>query len=88
MATNAQIAGPTAPADIRRFRISLHLNSALRRRWLLVQMVSIPAGDPQDDNRWTGWEAAISPWSERPERRTLASLLDDHLMARTLGRSA
>jgi len=33
--------------DIRRSRFSLHLNTARRRRWLLVQLVTAPALDAE-----------------------------------------
>lgn len=34
---------------IKRSRFSLHLNTARRRRWLLVQLVTAPALDPITD---------------------------------------
>ena len=55
MASTYQIAGPITPSDeatiagVRRSRFSLHLNSRHVRRWLLVQLVSIPNDEAAND---------------------------------------
>lgn len=40
----------TVPNGIKRSRLSVHLNTPRRRRWLLVQLVSLP-NDLQDEKR-------------------------------------
>ncbi len=38
-----------ASRGVRRSRASLHFNTFRRRRWLVVQLVSAPLEDPQED---------------------------------------
>ena len=42
-----------ALTGIRRSRFSLHLNTARRRRWLLVQLVTAPAIDAEPGEDYT-----------------------------------
>lgn len=55
MITISNVDGLTATRNealkgIRRSRFSLHLNTARRRRWLLVQLVTAPALDAGSDD--------------------------------------
>jgi hypothetical protein len=76
---------PAAPkADImkgiRRSRLSFHFNTARRRRWLLVQLVTAPAL-PGDDEITTDTPDYSDARTERP---TPAALLDNYITSRTV----
>jgi hypothetical protein len=61
---------------IRRSRFSLHLNTARRRRWLLVQFVTAPALEAVSDE-----QAASTPQPER-ERYDFDSLCSQYDLSR------
>jgi hypothetical protein len=76
---------PAAPQadvlkDIRRSRFSFHFNTARRRRWLLVQLVTAPAL-PGDDEITTDTPDYSDARAERP---TPATLLDNYITSRTV----
>jgi hypothetical protein len=60
---------------VRRSRFSMHLNTRRARRWLLVQLVSVPVETAGEDSGSFG-----SPWRHQVARhRSLGCLLDEHL---------
>ena len=76
---------PAAPKadimkDIRRSRLSFHFNTARRRRWLLVQLVTAPAL-PGDDEVTTDTPDYSDARAERP---TPDTLLDSYITSRTV----
>jgi hypothetical protein len=82
----ASLVGPIARADdpvlkgVRRSRLSIHMTTPRVRRWLLVQLVSIPVEETFEDG------AGAQPYM-RPMRtnqsRTYQQLIDDYQIART-----
>ncbi len=66
--------------DIHRSRFSFHFNTARRRRWLLVQLVTAPAL-PGDDEITTDTPDYSDARTERP---TPATLLDNYVTSRTV----
>ena len=89
MPSTYQMAGPLTPADeaviagVRRSRFSIHLSTPRVRRWLLVQLVSIPvhvpAKEPNADN------ASFAP-AQAPTHTHLDRLLDDYVTNQTVRR--
>lgn len=60
------------PPGLRRSRFSFHINTPRRRRWLLVQLVSVP------DNAWQENDAELyRSVRARAEQPSLARLLDN-----------
>ncbi len=47
----------------RRSRLSLHLNTRKRRRWLLIQLVSIPVSNLMEEERENSLDDEASPRS-------------------------
>ncbi len=70
------------PRGVRRSRFSLHFNTPLTRRWLLVQWVSAPA---QATAEWLDTQARRL--ARRTDRPTLARLVDDYRMQTALRRT-
>ena len=89
MPSTLQMAGPLTPADdaviagVRRSRLSIHLSTPRVRRWLLVQLVSVPVHvttkEPNPDN------ASFAP-AQAPARARLGRLLDDYVTTQTIRR--
>jgi hypothetical protein len=83
------MAGPLTPADdaviagVRRSRLSIHLSTPRVRRWLLVQLVSVPvhpnSKEPNADN------ASFAP-AHAPAHAHLGRLLDDYITNQTIRR--
>jgi hypothetical protein len=67
---------------IHRSRFSFHFNTARRRRWLLVQLVTAPALPGDADEITTTDTPDYS--DVRTERPTPASLLDNYVSSRTV----
>lgn len=90
MPSTLQMTGRLVPTDeasiagVRRSRFSLHLNTAHMRRWLLVQWVSTPVDNTNEESK-AGWKAFAQ--TEAPRRNSFGLLLDEYLNARTLRRS-
>jgi hypothetical protein len=89
MPSTLQMAGPLTPADdaviagVRRSRLSIHLSTPRVRRWLLVQLVSVPVHannkEPNADN------ASLAP-AHAPAHAHLGRLLDDYITNQTIRR--
>ena len=61
----------------RRARLSIHFNTPRMRRWLLVQLVTMPAQSEPDEVT-----ALLALRQARPARPTLGQLLDHYQMER------
>jgi hypothetical protein len=89
MPSTLQMAGPLAATDdaaiagVRRSRLSIHLSTPRVRRWLLVQLVSVPLhatnSEPVADN--TSFARA-----EAPRHACLDRLVDEYVAAQSLRR--
>jgi hypothetical protein len=74
----------TPATGIRRSRFSFHFSTARRRRWLLVQLVSMPLAAVEDD-RESRPASARKPEEVRPD--ALVRLIDDYRTDMILRRS-
>jgi hypothetical protein len=89
MPSTLQMAGPLAATDdaaiagVRRSRLSIHLTTLRVRRWLLVQLVSVPLhatnSEPTPDN-------ASFARAETPRHAALDRLVDEYMTTQTLRR--
>ena len=89
MPSTLQMAGPLTAADdaviagVRRSRLSIHLSTPRVRRWLLVQLVSVPVHpnnkEPNADN------PSFAP-AHAPAHAHLGRLLDDYITTQTIRR--
>lgn len=76
--TGAIAQGNETLKGIKRSRFSFHFNTARRRRWLLVQLVSAPSTTMVEEDN-----TCASPYAEeQPVRRGLANRLEDYQMSR------
>ena len=80
MATSLNVAGSLSREEpalkgIRRSRFSIHFNTRRVRRWLLVQLVSIPAEPSADDD---GKVASRLRAFRAAEHKSLDRLLDEY----------
>jgi hypothetical protein len=67
---------------IHRSRFSFHFNTAHRRRWLLVQLVSAPAIATDDD---TATNPSTTDYSDlRAAAPSVSSLLDNYVTSRAV----
>jgi hypothetical protein len=66
---------------IHRSRLSFHFNTARRRRWLLVQLVTAPALPGDADEITTSTPDYSDARTQQP---TPASLLDNYMTSRTV----
>ena len=84
MASTTSMIGPLTPGDevilkgVRRSRFSFHFNTGRMRRWLLVQLVSVPANTSSEE-----LEAAPSPYAHAHAHRdhrpaTLDKLVNEY----------
>ena len=89
MTSNISALGPAtiirdgAAPGVRRSRFSFHINTPRRRRWLLVQLVSVPDDSVQNDEV----ELYHTLRSKTP-RPSLGRLVDDYCTAHSLTRWA
>lgn len=63
----------------RRSRFSFHLNTRRSRRWLLVQLVSVPLHDTEHDAAGPAFRHAQR---QAAQHRTLGQLLDSYANSR------
>jgi hypothetical protein len=82
----ASLVGPMASADdpvlkrMRRSRLSIHLTTPHVRRWLLVQLVSIPVEEAIEDGAGSQTYARPVPTKQS---RSYQQIIDDYQIART-----
>jgi hypothetical protein len=76
----------TPVKGVRRSRFSLHLNTPRVRRWLLVQIVSIPVVAGSEGERQTRTAHMRKPQAAPPD--PMSRLLDDYQTGLLLRRSS
>ena len=81
MASSVTLANPTGGLDdmasrgIRRSRLSVHFNTPRRRRWLLVQLVSMPLNNAIEEQ---DTQLPRRLQAEAPRPKPWQSLVDDY----------
>lgn len=80
---SAPVYDEPALRGVRRSRFSFHLNTRRSRRWLLVQLVSIPLDGP--DNEHSALAIRHSREQAAPHK-TLGQLVDNYSAARMCNR--
>ncbi|MFL5731613.1 MAG: hypothetical protein ACJ78Q_00310 [Chloroflexia bacterium] len=89
MPSTLQMAGPMAATDdaaidgVRRSRLSIHLSTPRVRRWLLVQMVSVPVHNTANEPAADSVQFARA---EAPRHVHLGRLVDDYTTSQMLRR--
>lgn len=78
IARSAGQAQETALSGIHRSRFSFHFNTARRRRWLLVQIVTTPSEAQEDTTE--------ALYHNRPTQPTIGRLMDDYCSSSSLRR--
>ncbi|MEO6456742.1 MAG: hypothetical protein ABIO92_00490 [Chloroflexia bacterium] len=73
--------GEAAATGLRRSRFSFHLNTPRRRRWLLVQLVSVP-----DDSKQKNEAELCHSIRSRTDQPSLTRLVDDFRAAYSFNR--
>ena len=88
MTSNISAIGPAtiihdaAAPEVRRSRFSFHINTPRRRRWLLVQLVSV-----SDDSLQKSEVELNHTLRSRQAQPNLGSLVEDYCTARSLDHS-
>jgi len=89
MPSTLQMAGPLAASDdaaiagVRRSRLSIHLTTPRVRRWLLVQLVSVPLHATSNEPVFDNTQFARA---EAPRNAALDHLVDEYMTTQAIRR--